>query len=322
MHASARRPVMLLLASLLVLVGCSSTDEQTAATADTSAASTPSAPASTSAEPGASASPSAAASQGGDDDLLAGIEQAMQDAGSAKVDITVSVSGMPGSSEPLTIRTTGVSSTRTKEASLTSTTSGTPAEVQAQPGPIEQEIRVVDGVTYLRSPALPAPTPWVEVPAGQENALGMSGTDALGGSAMAQFASGEVEKVGTEQIGGVETTHYRFDVDLAASSQQQGASGMAQQLRQLGVDTAPFDLWLDDENRVRRTEVTMPIPGIAPTGGEPDDEPSVSMRAEYSDFGAEVSVEAPPQDQVTPLSELQVGELQASASPAPSPSGG
>lgn len=114
-------------------------------------------------------------------------------------------------------------------------------------------------------------------------------------------ASDGVEVVGTEEVRGVETTHYRAQVDfgraLDATLDESGLDGeereaLERQLRSLqdepGLDLSmPMDVWVDDEGRLRRFVLDM----TAAPGAE--EAVTMTMTMELYDFGVEVDVEAP-----------------------------
>jgi hypothetical protein len=69
-------------------------------------------------------------------------------------------------------------------------------------------------------------------------------------------SSGGVEKVGTETLAGVETTHYHATIDLAKLAQENGATkAEADQLRKMiGAQELPVDVWIDGDGYVRRID--------------------------------------------------------------------
>jgi hypothetical protein len=73
---------------------------------------------------------------------------------------------------------------------------------------------------------------------------------------MLSKASSGVEKVGTETVAGVETTHYHATVDLAKLAQENGAAqAQAEQLRKtIGAQELPVDVWIDGDGYVRRID--------------------------------------------------------------------
>ena len=67
-----------------------------------------------------------------------------------------------------------------------------------------------------------------------------------------------VVKVGTDQVRGVDTTHYHLDVNLQKAVQQQPTPEARAALQQLvnsyTVSSEPADVWLDSDGRVRRLQ--------------------------------------------------------------------
>jgi len=110
--------------------------------------------------------------------------------------------------------------------------------------------------------------------------------DVLGGS------TGKPRKIGAERVRGVETTHYEATIDLdAAAAKASGKTGEA--LRKMvgasGTKTIPFEVWVDKHRLVRRMAFSERLgPG----------KPSVRLVLTLYDFGAPVSIKAPPSDKV------------------------
>jgi hypothetical protein len=103
--------------------------------------------------------------------------------------------------------------------------------------------------------------------------------------------SGKIEKVGTETVRGVETTHYRAQVDLDKVAAQAPASlrktyrASIQSLKQsLGSRTVPVDVWVDGDNLVRRLAEHLAVKGSG----------KVDFSVDFYDFGAPVSISPPP----------------------------
>ncbi|GAA2342525.1 hypothetical protein [Streptomyces cuspidosporus] len=175
------------------------------------------------------------------------------------------------------------------------------------------EQRVVDQVIYQKVPErqraqVPGKKPWVKIDlkkaAAQQN--GQGGNQINDPAESAAFAKGitdkDTRKLGTEKIGGVNTTHYRVTVDVDKLSTGEKLK------RQVGP-TLPMDLWLDDKGRIRRQQVDMTIK--APAGqsdsGDTPRKAKVRTRIEFSDFGTEVDAEAPPAGQTADLTDKATG---------------
>jgi predicted small lipoprotein YifL len=111
-------------------------------------------------------------------------------------------------------------------------------------------------------------------------------------------AGGKIEKVGEEKVRGVDTTHYKAEVDLdkvagqAPPSLRQAFRTSIQSLeRGLGTHTIPVDVWVDENDLVRRLEEHLPVAG----GGK------IDFAVDFFDFGTPVSVTPPPAAQTLDL---------------------
>jgi hypothetical protein len=116
--------------------------------------------------------------------------------------------------------------------------------------------------------------------------------------------SGKIEKVGTEDVRGVETTHYRAEVDLDRVAEQAPAElrktfrTSIQSLKQgLGTDIVPVDVWVDDENLVRRLQEHLSVAG----GGK------IDFSVDFYDFGTPVTVTPPPASETLDLAKVLGG---------------
>lgn len=113
------------------------------------------------------------------------------------------------------------------------------------------------------------------------------------------LASGDVKKVGQEDVRGVSATHYSGTVDVAeltAKNSKLDAEETAQLKEQLaasGITTEKIDIWVDENDLlVKKTER-----GDMQTG-------ELNSTVYYSDYGVKVSVEAPPASQTVDFTEL------------------
>jgi len=86
-----------------------------------------------------------------------------------------------------------------------------------------------------------------------------------------------VHKIGSEDVDGTPTTHYVLVADTQALGDQLGKKADL-------PESLSYDMWLDQEGRPRRIESDL--------GGKG------SMRTDMTDYGSDVSIEAPPADQV------------------------
>lgn len=224
---------------------------------------------------------------------------------------------------------TGLIDFATGQAEVTSTIAGL------------TEQTIVDGTTsYLSlpaSPGAPAAKPWVKVTAadltagGQAGQSGQAGQNPLSsmfpsgtsnpanGLDILAGVSGTVTTVGTEKVGGVSSTHYRFTADLS-KAMQDITPGNKDSLKQLeegfGVTAPTVDVWIDGSGVVRRISFAedlnlnlgalagaagaTPPPGIGTTMSG-----TVISTTDFNDFGVPVTITDPPASQVTTPSEME-----------------
>lgn len=177
---------------------------------------------------------------------------------------------------------------------------------------------IIEGTTiYMEMPnaeELGLPTAWVKMDA--EDMTGMQGmgelqqmsNDPTKSMALLHGVSDDVTEVGTEDVRGAPTTHYRATIDLENARDEVPEDARAflqQQIDVLGASTMPIEVWIDDAGRVRRQRVDLDMAKMAQaTPGAPT---NLTMTFEVFDFGAPVDAEPPPADEVTDFAELQKG---------------
>lgn len=103
------------------------------------------------------------------------------------------------------------------------------------------------------------------------------------------LASGDVKKVGEEQVSGVGTTHYSGTVDVADLAGKNSGldarqlSDLKKQLSQAGVSTETVDIWVNDQDLlVKKVEKAKMTAG------------TMTSTAYYSHYGVPVTAKAPP----------------------------
>lgn len=174
---------------------------------------------------------------------------------------------------------------------------------------------VVDGdTTYLDmgglGSMLGAGDGWVSVPT-EADAAGSTPMGPVGAQEMLDVLAGvaDVVEVGTEDVGGAETTHYEANVDVDAlleqSAQEAEAEGVDPADLQAALDAfgeagvevgaIPVDVWVDGDGFVRRITMTVSMSGGL-TGAV-----AYEMTAEYSGFGEAVDIVVPDPSEVTPI---------------------
>jgi hypothetical protein len=112
--------------------------------------------------------------------------------------------------------------------------------------------------------------------------------------------AGEPEVVGTEEIDGVQTTHYRATMDLAdavAKAPESERARLQAQLDQLDGAEVPVDVWIDGDGLPRR--MRMDMGGLASSMGSTDG--GAVMTMDFYDYGVPVDIQVPSPDDVTPL---------------------
>jgi hypothetical protein len=164
-------------------------------------------------------------------------------------------------------------------------------------------------VLYLRSPAFAQATTqdkqWVKL---NLSALsnGQGSTDLSGildaapspTNALAYLqGSSTVKKVGPESVGGVPTTHYTVSANLDRAAEH--ASGSTRDtvrgvIAKSGVRSLPLDVWLDGNGYIRKVRYNE-LAGRRQAA-------EVTMR--LHDFGAPVTINAPPNDSVVDLTKM------------------
>lgn len=144
-------------------------------------------------------------------------------------------------------------------------------------GPGVIEMRMVDGVMYMSMPPMTPEGKFLEFDLNDPN----SPMGSLGGVTQGDpletfkaFDEGlrEVKYLGPEEVDGEEMDHYVLTVDGKAAAKAQGAPAGSV------PDEITYDLWLDDDDLMRRIQYTMAGGGV-----------TISM----SDWGKPVTVKAP-----------------------------
>ena len=136
------------------------------------------------------------------------------------------------------------------------------------------------------------------------SALTQSGQDPSQAVRQLKAVSGDVEKVGREQVRGVDTVHYRATVELRrypalvpAGERAAARDAIDQLIKVTGAATVPVDVWVGEDDLVRRLTQTLSLKGA---GGRSQ----IEQRFELYDFGADVDVRIPPPSEVADVSDL------------------
>lgn len=177
-------------------------------------------------------------------------------------------------------------------------------------------VRTIGKIVYLRSPlfanGIPGvgPDTWLRIDLEetlQSQGLGVDQLRQLGdndprqGLAVLGGVTDGVQEVGEEEVRGTPTTRYRARVDLERAARESGAVTDEESFRRfldtVDAETLRVDVWVDEENRVRR--IRMPIPLAEDAGGG-----EIEVETDYYDFGATIDVAEPADDDVVDLAPL------------------
>ena len=198
----------------------------------------------------------------------------------------------------------------------------------------EMEVRYVGSTVYQKMPEsfaaeMTSGKQWIEIDYEKmmREEYGASLSEMQGGMqgapadqlAYLKGVSDSVKEVGTEEVRGAPTTHYRAEVELDKSAPEdpQARRAFEKATENLRAGKVPTEVWIDEKGRVRRYEMTIPV--ALPEGGSPaaGGDPTMTTTAEYYDFGTPVNVEPPPEDQTIPFENLMELQQQPQATPQP-----
>jgi hypothetical protein len=110
-------------------------------------------------------------------------------------------------------------------------------------------------------------------------------------------SEGKVHKLGSARIDGIATTKYHVIVDVAKAFKAEGLKSPALGTFAAQVPTMPEDVWVGKDGLVRRIRVDY---GFAVSGKQV----RMRMAIGFSDYGANVTIAAPPSDDVFDVTQL------------------
>jgi hypothetical protein len=259
------------------------------------------------------------------------LKQAAQkttDAGTAKVAMTFGVTGVAGLGDT-TLSIDGAVDSRTGQSAFTMDLSklaaALPSSQQAGVGALlgDGNIQIVTdgGDVYMQLGGLAAllgattGQTWIKVPVGSD-AAGAVGAPVGDGTEILKLLdqAGGVTTVGTEQVRGVDTTHYQGTLDLASALAEASAdqrNKAESELGKVGIDpsaaTLPVDVWIGADGLVRRVKVG--VEGLQTTASSSTGSPGGTVTIEFYDFGQPVNITVPPADQVFQVDPAMLGSL-------------
>ncbi len=125
-------------------------------------------------------------------------------------------------------------------------------------------------------------------------------------------ASGQVKRLGSEQVQGAPATHYRATIDydqyasrVAPAKRAAASQSVAALERLTGMHTQLVDVWIDSQHRVRREELRFHecLPGVPGTS-------QLHLKIEYFDFGVQAIPAAPPGSEVADVTSTVAEKLK------------
>ncbi len=117
-------------------------------------------------------------------------------------------------------------------------------------------------------------------------------------------ANADITEIGTEDVRGVSTTHIRAIVDLAeldAAISDEERETLERDLGQLNSAEFPIDFWIGDDGLIRRYSMDLDQAG-SDDGGLSE----ASVVFEFFDYGADISVDVPPADEIISADQLDL----------------
>ena len=168
----------------------------------------------------------------------------------------------------------------------------------------EMEIRTIGDISYMKFgmfAMLGVPTEWVRMSADDAgSAAGSFGASPINPTEMMDAFStdnAQIVDLGSEQVRGVNTTHYQITMDIEAMMEEADADSI-EELENLGPlpvnGELPVDFWIGDDGNVYRMLLEIVGADVAESGFE-----SMRMMWEMFDYGANIEVVAPPEEDVT-----------------------
>lgn len=119
----------------------------------------------------------------------------------------------------------------------------------------------------------------------------------------------------TEEVRGESTTRYDLTVDLeqAAEDLEDGNATAQQLAQQSGVSELDMQVWIDDEDLIRRVSYSLDLSQaevdadeVEGAEVEADPQGTVTLTIEYFDFGATLDIQLPDEDSIVDIDEEQI----------------
>lgn len=199
---------------------------------------------------------------------------------------------------------------------------------QTPTSPREGGVHIRERIASIGGGSWQPAHPWTRYDIEALEASGLPGAASIGASVanrsparsmrVLERIGDDVRSLGSEQIRGVDTTHFAGSVDLEKVTE--GVPTWPGELMgsALGAGAMKVDVWLDSDGRVRR------LATVLETGSTPqytsEGTSQYMSTLELYDFGIDVVVEAPPGDQVNDfLEQMRDQRLAPPSMPMPLP---
>lgn len=217
-------------------------------------------------------------------------------------------------SQSFTITGSGYAARGGHGASMTMNFSGIPGATGFPSGGHGVQAVFLYPTVYMRLPFLADKMPegksWIEVDMSKvvqathgaiPQAFGIGQIDPTQFLQYLQAGSGEVRKLGTQQLYGTSTTHYQVKLQLPSvlsklpAQERTAARPLLEHIANGG--SIPFDVWVDGKGRVRQLQISLQITGSMASG-------SALVTIGFTAYGPVPAVTLPPESEVVNLTGL------------------
>ena len=178
-----------------------------------------------------------------------------------------------------------------QETSADGRVKGNTTEMSMKTGDGSQEVVVKDGFTYIKSAVLQTEKPWLKIDPKASTGIGKMMGDLGGNSDPAKLSEVFAKAVSVkatdkvETTDGVDTMMYKLSLPSAAITEN---LGLPAEFTKMMPKTIDYDVWVDEADRMRKMNMQMEVMGQKTT-----------TEMVFSKYGEDVTIEAPPADQVT-----------------------
>ncbi len=257
-------------------------------------------------------------------------------AGSARMAMSMQLGG--SGTDAFAVTADGISDFSNGDAQLTMHFGGAIAAFMK--GDIE--MRSVDRVLYLKLPSgvlssLGDGKDWISIDASKmpggaspTSDFGLGQTDPKQFLAYLETVSDDVKAVGSEEIRGVDTTHYHATLDLGKAADRANVPPeLRDSLRKLAESMGksapiPADVYVDSEGRARRITLSIDFGAFGRMlggSGAAGSDAVMTMSIDLYDFGVPVSVQAPPASDVSSMPMFGMGGFGGFGTTTPTAAG-